>query len=82
MKIKALVVLIAISTSVMAQDRKIDVESKVVTTHEVTIKGKRVPYSATVGTQPVWDGNGDPIATLFWFCFCLDALGLYWPAYS
>tara|TARA_R110000796_G_scaffold252645_2_gene390247 strand:- start:116965 stop:118437 length:1473 start_codon:yes stop_codon:yes gene_type:complete len=66
MKIKALVVLIAISTSIMAQDRKIDVESKVVTTHEVTIKGKRVPYSATVGTQPVWDGNGDPIATLFY----------------
>tara|TARA_R110001599_G_scaffold57805_2_gene159200 strand:+ start:2542 stop:4014 length:1473 start_codon:yes stop_codon:yes gene_type:complete len=66
MKIKVLIALLVISVSGMAQSRKIDVESKVVTTHEVTIKGKRVPYSATVGTQPVWDNNGDPIATLFY----------------
>ncbi len=49
-----------------AQIRKIDVESTVVTNHEVTIKGKKVPFSATVGTQPVWNNDGDPIATLFY----------------
>jgi len=34
--------------------------------HEVTIKGVRVPYSATTGTQPVWNEAGKPIATLFY----------------
>lgn len=46
--------------------RKIPVESKVVTEHEVTIKGKKVPYTATTGTQPVWAEDGHPIATLFY----------------
>ncbi len=49
-----------------AQSRKIDIESTVVTNHVVTIKGKKVPFSATVGTQPVWNNDGDPIATLFY----------------
>ena len=31
-----------------------------------TIKGQRVPYRATIGTQPVWDEKGVPIATLFY----------------
>ena len=46
--------------------RQIPVESKVVTKHEVTIKGKKVPYTATAGTQPVWAEDGHPIATLFY----------------
>ncbi|MFD2919234.1 S10 family peptidase [Terrimonas rubra] len=33
--------------------------------HEVTIKGQRVPYKATVGTMPVWDEDGKTIAGLF-----------------
>ena len=49
-----------------AYTRKIEVESKVVTEHEVTIKGHRVPYSATAGTQPVWSDEGQPVATLFY----------------
>ncbi len=31
----------------------------------VTIKGQRVPYRVTVGTQPVWDEKGAPIAAVF-----------------
>ncbi len=31
----------------------------------VTIKGQRVPYRVTVGTQPVWDDRGAPIASVF-----------------
>ncbi|MGI9517474.1 MAG: S10 family peptidase [Pirellulaceae bacterium] len=45
--------------------RKIDVQSSVVTEHEVTINGQRIPYTATAGTQPVWDEDGNPVATLF-----------------
>ncbi|WP_018479513.1 S10 family peptidase [Pontibacter roseus] len=41
-------------------------DSTVTTKHEVTIKGKRVPYTATAGTQPVWDEDGKPIAGLFY----------------
>ncbi len=32
----------------------------------VTIKGQRVPYRVTAGTQPVWDDKGVPVATLFY----------------
>ncbi|MDE0560871.1 carboxypeptidase [Algoriphagus sp. NF] len=46
--------------------RKLPVETKVEKQAEVTIKGKRVPYKSTAGTQPVWDENGDPIASLFY----------------
>lgn len=34
-------------------------------TGQVTIKGKVVPYKVSVGTQPVWDKDGKPIASLF-----------------
>lgn len=46
--------------------RRIITESKVVTQHQVTIKGQRVPYKATTGTLPVWDESGKAIAGLFY----------------
>jgi len=46
--------------------RKIDIQSTVVTQHSVDIGGVQVPYSATAGTQPVWNDEGDPVATLFY----------------
>ncbi|MBF9254103.1 carboxypeptidase [Pontibacter sp. 172403-2] len=49
-----------------AQRRAIPFDSTVITKHEVTIKGQRVPYVATTGTQPVWDEDGKPIAGLFY----------------
>ncbi len=49
-----------------AQERKIAVDSAVVTKHQVTIKGTLVPYTATTGTQPVWNEEGKPTATLFY----------------
>lgn len=48
------------------ENRYIQVDTMVKTMHEVTIKGVRVPYSATTGTQPVWNEAGKPIATLFY----------------
>lgn len=47
-------------------ERSLEPESKVETTHSVTIKGKNVPYRATAGTQPVWDKEGKPMAALFY----------------
>ena len=38
----------------------------VVTTHNTTVKGQSFSYTAITGTQPVWDKNGDPTATLFY----------------
>lgn len=46
--------------------RMIPVESRITTYHEVSINSSMVPYSATAGTQPVWDEDGKPIATLFY----------------
>ncbi|RAJ04288.1 carboxypeptidase C (cathepsin A) [Chitinophaga skermanii] len=44
----------------------INPESAVVTEHEVTIKGQRIPYKSTAGTLPVWDSEGKTIAGLFY----------------
>lgn len=41
-------------------------ESSVVTTGEVTVKGKRFPYTATAGTQPVWNHEGKISASVFY----------------
>ena len=49
-----------------AQSRKIPIDSMVVTQHNTTVKGQSFSYTATTGTQPVWDENGHPIATLFY----------------
>ncbi|MCR9227140.1 MAG: carboxypeptidase [Flavobacteriaceae bacterium] len=47
-----------------AQERKIPVDTTVTTQHAVTIGGNRINYTATTGTQPVWDEMGEPIAAL------------------
>jgi len=54
------------STLNFAQERSIETESAVTTNHTATILGERFQYSATAGTQPVWDEAGKPIATLFY----------------
>ncbi|KIO77565.1 carboxypeptidase [Pedobacter lusitanus] len=46
--------------------RNIVTESSVVTQHQVTIKGQRIPYKAVTGTLPVWDETGKAIAGLFY----------------
>ena len=56
---------IIITSPLSAQKtRKLSGDSTVTTTWEVTVKGKRFPYSATTGTQPVWDEDGKAIAAL------------------
>lgn len=48
------------------QDIEIPSDTTVISNHSVTIKGQKVSYIATTGTQPVWDENGKAIATLFY----------------
>ena len=49
-----------------AHHRQLPVDTTITTRHEVTIKGQPVPYTATAGTQPVYDDDGVPIASLFY----------------
>jgi carboxypeptidase C (cathepsin A) len=47
-------------------NRMVNTDSSVTTKNEITIKGQRVPYSATAGTMPVWDDEGKAIASVFY----------------
>ena len=49
-----------------AQKRKLPVDTIVITNHSTVIKGKKLNYQAQTGTQPVWDIDGNPIASLFY----------------
>jgi len=52
--------------TLQAQDARLPVDTAITSTHEVTIGGERVPYRATVGTLPVFDGDGEPVASLLY----------------
>ena len=49
-----------------AQKRKLPVDTIVITNHSTVIKSKKLNYQAQTGTQPVWDDDGNPIASLFY----------------
>src|SRR6185503_1575598 len=49
--------------------RTLNPDHQVVTEHEVTIKGQKVPYRTTTGTMPVWDDDGKIIASLFYIYY-------------
>ena len=49
-----------------AQDGRLPVDTAITTSHEVSIRGARVPYEATVGTLPVFGEDGAPIASLLY----------------
>ena len=48
----------------IGQDRKLPIDTTITTQHSVTINGTPINYTATVGTQPVWDEMGKPTASL------------------
>lgn len=60
-----LIIVFIFVCALKAQDRTLEPESAVITTHTVTIKDKVIPYAVTAGTQPVWDKEGKIIASLF-----------------
>ncbi len=55
-----------------SQSRTIPIDTLVKTTHNTTIKGQSLSYTAKTGTQPVWDKDGDPMATLFYTYYTRD----------
>lgn len=64
-RLTPLLLLLMLSTALIAQKtRKLNADSTITTSWEVTVKGKRFPYTATTGTQPVWDEEGKAIAAL------------------
>lgn len=62
----SILLILICSGLISAQERMIEAESQVTTSHTATILGERLEYTATAGTQPVWDDKGKPIATLFY----------------
>ncbi len=49
-----------------AQSRAPEVDDATSQEDVVTIGGERIPYRVTTGTQPVWDEDGEPIASVFY----------------
>ena len=48
------------------QNRTIPVDTMVVTTHNITVKGQNFSYTAETGMQPVWNEQGVPHASLYY----------------
>lgn len=63
-KIQLTICAVLCVTFVLAQNRKLPIDTTVTTQHSVTINGTSINYTATTGTQPVWDEMGEPIASL------------------
>ncbi|MEL0640546.1 carboxypeptidase [Pseudoalteromonas aliena] len=69
----ATVIAILITTSALADNqRRIDVDSKVVTKHKANINGQRFNYTVATGTQPVWNDKGNAVATLQYTYYTRD----------
>ncbi len=63
---KIVFLFVFISQILWSQDPRIPLDTMVVTANSVVIKGKTVPYKATTGMQPVWNDNGEIIASLYY----------------
>ncbi len=67
MKKLPILLLICLLSSLSAQEMvKLPADSTVTSEHTVTIKGKKIPFTATTGTQPIWNEQGKPIAACFY----------------
>ncbi|MGB0936706.1 MAG: S10 family peptidase [Colwellia sp.] len=65
--VSLLITFTAVSLSSKAEnERKINVDQKQLTKHSTKINGKKISYTATTGTQPVWDEEGNATASLFY----------------
>lgn len=66
MKKSILILIYFVVTSFYAQDHRIPLDTTVITTNSVVIKGKTVSYKTTTGMQPVWDDKGTITASLYY----------------
>ncbi|TPH17676.1 S10 family peptidase [Litorilituus lipolyticus] len=68
-KLVVIVYAVCVSFFAMAEEsyeRKPIIDSKQTSKHSTKINGKKIKYTATTGTQPVWDEEGTPTASLFY----------------
>ena len=63
MKMKS-ILFFAVLGIMKAQSVSIPADTAIVTFHSTQIKNKKIDYSATTGTQPVWNDDGAPIAAV------------------
>jgi len=70
-----LLILVFTICSTAQQSRKLPIDTMVVTEHVLSVKGQQINYKATTGTQPVWDENGQPIASLFYTYYERKGIG-------
>ena len=66
MKKNITLICLCISFFCYAQKRELPTDTIVITNHSTIIKGEKLNYQAQTGTQPVWDIDGNPIASLFY----------------
>ncbi|MEP2236908.1 MAG: carboxypeptidase [Maribacter sp.] len=62
-KIVQLSICLAASVAI-GQSRELPIDTVITTQHTATINGSTFSYTAQTGTQPVWDENAKPIASL------------------
>ena len=51
---------------VTGQNRSLPIDTMIVTSHSGQINKTNINYTATVGTQPIWDEDGNVVASLFY----------------
>ena len=66
------VILFSFTAICWSQTRTLPVDTTVTTKHKLTTQTNSFNYTATTGTQPVWDENGDPIASLHYTYYTKD----------
>lgn len=59
-----LITVLLCAFNTQSQERKLPIDTTITTQHSVTINGTPISYTATTGTQPVWDEMGKPTASL------------------
>ena len=72
-KIHLCVVLFICNVQAYAQ-KKVNPDSTVVTKHQTSINGQAMTYTATMGTQPVWDEAGKAIASVSYTYYERDGI--------
>jgi carboxypeptidase C (cathepsin A) len=68
-KLPFIVTLVCVSLSSVSfaeNERKLIIDEHQTTKHATKVNGEKLKYSATTGTQPVWDEEGNPTASLFY----------------
>ncbi len=73
-KFTLLLLVLSLNIVLISQDRKLEVQSEVITKHQTTIKGQRISYTAQAGTQPVWNDKGKAVAALFYTYYTRDGI--------